>query len=103
MSLIDDYPVLKLCAEGKSNRSISNRLEISVEEISCILGEHYSFSGFVKDLDINPRIVYNRNKYNQYKFIQECQIFSPLLTDLELRLAFKVNQEFDKVERINYA
>jgi hypothetical protein len=99
VDLIADYDILKLCAEGWSNRHISNELELDLETVTSLIGWHFGFSGFENDLGLNTKMMYTGSKLNKYMFIQQCRTLSPETPEEDFNMAFKINKVFDKIER----
>lgn len=100
VDVLADYDILKLCAEGKSNRKIAEELECDITDVSCTLAHYFNFSGFEEDLDIDTKMMYNRYKFNKYMFIQQCNTISPYVDEENFSRAYKVNKIFEKIERM---
>ncbi len=52
-------PIVKLCADGRSNSFISRKLNLDISYVSFTLKEFLRFPGWEEDLDISPLSVYN--------------------------------------------
>lgn len=54
IEMLANRDILLLCASGASNTSISNFLDIPVDEIELVIKEAFEFPGWNTDLPINP-------------------------------------------------
>ena len=54
IEMLANRDILLLCASGASNASISNFLDIPVDEVELVIKETFEFPGWETDLPINP-------------------------------------------------
>lgn len=54
VEMLANLDILTLCASGASNKTISDFLNISEDEIALVIKEVFEFSGWDIDLPINP-------------------------------------------------
>ena len=56
--------ILRESVTGYSNSRISNKYDLSIQEVSEILNEFLGFAGWNFDLDFNPIALYNKSNSN---------------------------------------
>lgn len=62
VDLFCDFSVLLLCVSGSSNKSISEFLDIDIDEVENVNQKYFGFGGWIKDLPINPIRLYKEGK-----------------------------------------
>ena len=72
VEMLANMDILLLCASGSSNETISNLLDIPVDEILLVIKEVFNFPGWERDLPINPYKLYAESN---------CSLDSDILTD----------------------
>ena len=92
------YDILKLCAEGRSNLSISHILAEDLDYVESVVLEFYGFSGFQQDLDFNVNLCYNRYKYNLYAYLQVARTWDLVSPLDEIRRSYNVNKIFEIID-----
>ncbi len=93
------YDVLELGARGKSNKVIEVMTGFDSEYIQATLEEFYSFSGLSMNIKVDVRSVYQRHKYNKYRFISFIRSADPV-EETVLQKLYYANQYLDKIERL---
>lgn len=70
---ISDYiaiqDILRLCTYGLDNKTISNRLEMTLGYVEDAIRHYFEHSGWEESLDFNPYFIYKRakTKFGSYK------------------------------------
>lgn len=72
VDVMSNIDILKLCATGASNGSISKTLDIDVEDIADVLDKYFAFRGWLSDLESNPLLVY---KSKDFETLEEYKNF----------------------------
>lgn len=100
LDIMEIYDIILLCAEGKSNQSISNFTGIDdIEHIKKSLNKAYQFYGWDFDLDMNTRELYKRST-NRYGFISSVTTLSPLIKRCDAIVAYELNKKLDEYNKL---
>ncbi len=93
--------ILNLCVQGYSNKTIANKLGISILYSSRVLTHYFGFLGWREDLDINPLSIYN-NSNGLSDFIEKVELVSPYLEKATIVEAFRICMLYKRKELKNY-
>jgi len=98
VDILSVYEILNDCCSGFSNKSISDFYDIPEDYIRKLLKRYLKFTGWEKDLDINPLMIYNKvvgDEESFYAFAMPAGV----LTKDELLTSYKACKIFDRMER----
>ena len=101
VEMLANLDILTLCASGASNETISNFLEIPVDEIALVIKEVFDFPGWEKDLPINPYKSYKDDgaiefytlySYPEFNWVEPDTLVS--ICDTMLDIEERINDEW---------
>lgn len=93
------YDMLYLCCTGLSNNTISETLDIDINVVGDVLKRMLNFSGWYKDLDINPLFVYNSVKGVRDLYIASVMAVSGMIEKSYVNKSYTICKKFERIER----
>lgn len=89
--------ILKLCASGLSNETISRQLNMDEFYVEDVLDEFFEFDGWEVDLDVNPWFIYKKDVRNQSAFEYRVNTLTDLMDDLKMKEAYHVCSMYQRI------
>ena len=96
--------IILLCASGSSNQSIALFLQTDLDFVCEIVSSTFLFSGWEKDLDINPYQILKNILDAEYEkaylsFVEEVKLMTPYYGESEITKMFIVADKYFKIEQ----
>lgn len=92
-------PILHLCAEGRSNKYISRKVQLSQRHVKSVLSEFLEFEGWKEDLDISPLMVYDSVDKDWYYYRTTIKTVSSLTSVKEISLSYRVCRKYRTIRK----
>lgn len=99
VEFLASYDILHLCCTGISNETISEILDIDLDEIKNVVKEKLNFIGWYRDLDINPLFVYNSTNGNQELYTASVMAVQGAMDKIYVNKSFMICKKFEKIEK----
>lgn len=98
VDIMADLEILRLCACGLANKSISRVLDLDTSEIEKIIHKHLKFYGWLEDLDINPLVLYQKVSRNKLKFVEEYVLITGDASRYSIRVVYEVVDKYREID-----
>lgn len=98
VDLIAVIDIIRLCAKGLSNKSISKFLDMDEEYIRSVLIEFIDFEGFDKNLDMDILDVFQRSSSIE-EFSQRISEITPLISEGDKQKGYEVCMKYFQLKK----
>jgi len=99
VDLMADFDILREIAAGRSNKAISERLDIDEDDVKEVAKKYFDFEGFDKDFGFDPYTIYRRCNGNSGAFSYEVTLTTAEANPDDITLAYRVCRKFAELER----
>jgi len=98
VDIMADLEILRLCASGLANKSISRVLDVETSEIEKVIHKYLKFYGWLEDLDINPLILYQKVFGNKLRFVEDYVLITGDYSRYSIRAVYEIVNRYTKIE-----
>jgi hypothetical protein len=98
INLIAVKDILKLSVSGLSNATIANHYDFDIEYVQSVLKEFLGFTGWDRDVDFSPLLLYKNHKA-LLDFVTEAKTISATADDLLAIMCYNLCKQFEELER----